>query len=45
MAKKLSYERYAWFHGRVKAGAFPNSARLAEGNAEKIDRTGRYNWC
>lgn len=30
MAKKLSYERYAWFHGRVKAGAFPNAARLAE---------------
>src|SRR4030042_4889079 len=30
MAKKLSYERYAWFHGRVKAGIFPNSARLAE---------------
>ncbi|MHB8771114.1 MAG: helix-turn-helix transcriptional regulator [Syntrophales bacterium] len=30
MAKKLSYERYAWFHGRVKAGAFPNSMRLAE---------------
>lgn len=30
MARKLSYERYAWFHGRVKSGAFPNSARLAE---------------
>ncbi len=30
MAKKLSYERYAWFHGRVKAGAFPNSTHLAE---------------
>ncbi|MBN1829143.1 MAG: YafY family transcriptional regulator [Deltaproteobacteria bacterium] len=30
MAKKLSYERYAWFHGQVKAGAFPNAARLAE---------------
>jgi predicted DNA-binding transcriptional regulator YafY len=30
MAKKLSYERYAWFHGRVKSGAFPNSAGLAE---------------
>ena len=30
MAKKLSYERYAWFHGRVKSGAFPNSARLAD---------------
>jgi hypothetical protein len=23
MSKKPSYERYAWFHGRVKAGAFP----------------------
>jgi len=30
MAKKLTYERYSWFHGRVKAGAFPNSARLAD---------------
>ena len=30
MAKKLSYERYAWFHGQVKADVFPNSARLAE---------------
>ena len=30
MAKKLSYERYAWFHGRVKAAVFPNAAHLAE---------------
>lgn len=30
MAKKLSYERYAWFHCRVKDGAFPNSVKLAE---------------
>jgi len=30
MAKKLSYERYAWFHGQVTADGFPNSARLAE---------------
>lgn len=30
MAKKLSYERYAWFHGRVKAGHFPNAAHVAE---------------
>jgi predicted DNA-binding transcriptional regulator YafY len=30
MARKLSYERYAWFHGRVKADAFPNAAHLAE---------------
>jgi len=29
MAKKLSYERYAWFHGRVKTGAFPNATCLA----------------
>ena len=29
MAKKLSYERYAWFHGRVKADVFPNSTHLA----------------
>jgi len=30
MAKKLSYERYAWFHCRVKSGDFPNSTRLAD---------------
>ncbi|MBU1744787.1 MAG: WYL domain-containing protein, partial [Proteobacteria bacterium] len=30
IAKKLSYERYFWFHGRVKAGVFPNSACLAD---------------
>jgi hypothetical protein len=30
MAKKLSYERYTWFHGRVKAGVFPNATHLAE---------------
>jgi predicted DNA-binding transcriptional regulator YafY len=29
MAKKLSYERYAWFHSRVKAGVFPNATHLA----------------
>jgi len=30
MAKKLTYERDAWFHGQVKAGVFPNSVRLAD---------------
>jgi predicted DNA-binding transcriptional regulator YafY len=30
MAKKLSYERYAWFHSRVKTGAFPNATLLAD---------------
>jgi len=29
MAKKLCYERYSWFHGRVKDGAFPNASHLA----------------
>ena len=29
MSGKLSYERYAWFHGMVASGAFPNSAGLA----------------
>jgi len=29
LSGKLSYERYAWFHGMVAAGAFPNSAGLA----------------
>ncbi len=30
MAKKLSYERYHWFHGQVKAGRYPNARKLAE---------------
>ena len=30
MAGKLSYERYHWFHGRVKAGAYPNARTLAK---------------
>jgi len=30
MGKKLTYERYYWFHGQVKAGRFPNSRTLAE---------------
>jgi hypothetical protein len=29
MAKKLCYERYSWFHGRVKTGASPNASHLA----------------
>ena len=30
MAGKLSYERYQWFHGQVKAGAHPNAGTLAK---------------
>lgn len=30
MSKKLTYERYQWFHGRTMAGAYPNAGRLAE---------------
>ncbi len=30
MAKKLSYERYYWFHGQVKANRYPNAVALAE---------------
>ena len=29
MSGKLSYERYAWFHGMVASGAFPNATGLA----------------
>jgi len=29
LSGKLSYERYAWFHGMVASGAFPNSVGLA----------------
>ncbi|MBW6485813.1 MAG: YafY family transcriptional regulator [Syntrophobacterales bacterium] len=29
MTRKLSYERYAWFHGRIRAGTFPNAVKLA----------------
>jgi len=30
MTKKLSYERYYWFHGQIKAGRYPNARRLSE---------------
>jgi predicted DNA-binding transcriptional regulator YafY len=30
MGKKLSFERYNWFHGQIKAGRYPNAKRLAE---------------
>ncbi len=30
MGKKLSFERYHWFHGQVKASRYPNARKLAE---------------
>jgi len=30
MAKKLAYERYLWFHERLKAGKYPKIANLVE---------------
>jgi predicted DNA-binding transcriptional regulator YafY len=30
MGKKLSYERYYWFHGQIKASHYPNARSLAE---------------
>ncbi|MFB3886682.1 MAG: helix-turn-helix transcriptional regulator [Thermodesulfobacteriota bacterium] len=30
MGKKLSFERYHWFHGQIKAGRYPNARKLAE---------------
>jgi hypothetical protein len=30
MGRKLTYERYQWFHGQVKGGRFPNARTLAE---------------
>lgn len=30
MGKKLTYERYYWFHGQVKAGRHPNARKLSE---------------
>jgi predicted DNA-binding transcriptional regulator YafY len=30
MAKKLAFERYHWFHGQIKAGRYPNAAKLSE---------------
>src|SRR4030043_141830 len=29
LSKKLSFERYHWFHGRIKANRYPNARRLA----------------
>ncbi len=30
MSDKLKYERFIWFHGRIKAGKFPNASHLRE---------------
>ncbi len=30
MSRKLSYERYNWVHGQIKAGRYPNARKLAE---------------
>lgn len=30
MGKKLSYERYYWFHGQIKTSHYPNARGLAE---------------
>jgi len=30
MGKKLSFERYNWFHGQIKAGRYPNASKLSE---------------
>jgi len=30
LSKKLSYERYHWVHGQIKAGRYPNARKLAE---------------
>ena len=29
MAKKFAYERYLWFHSRLKAGKYPRISDLA----------------
>ncbi len=30
MSDKLRYERFFWFHGRIRAGKFPNAGDLKE---------------
>lgn len=30
MSKKLAYERYYWFHNKIKKGTFPNAKTLAD---------------
>ncbi len=30
MSDRLKYERFNWFHGRIKSGRYPNAARLVE---------------
>ena len=37
MAKKFSFERYIWFHSRLKAGRYPKLSELAE----KFEISGR----
>ncbi len=37
MSERLKYERFLWFHGKVKAGRYPNAKHLAE----KFEMCGR----
>lgn len=41
MTQKLSYERYVWFHGLVRADKFPNAAKLAERFGISVRQAGR----
>ncbi len=37
MSEQLQYERFFWFHGRIKSGMYPNARHLAE----EFEITGR----
>ncbi len=39
MSKKLTYERYHWFHNEVKKGNYPNASKLAN-KFEISEKTG-----
>ncbi len=40
MSKKLTYERFLWFHGRIKEKKYPNATHLCE-EFEIAERTAR----
>ena len=45
MPSKIIFERFLWFHSRVKAEKYPNARRLAEKfvNSLSFDRINRIN--
>ncbi|MCK9294935.1 MAG: hypothetical protein M0P70_07595 [Desulfobulbaceae bacterium] len=47
MSNRLKYERFYWFHGRIKSGRYPNAARLVGEriSVKNIEYSRVDGWC